>query len=395
VDVALAQHLGVFTPISGQCEYATTKVTLLPIPGRSGTMLHIEEHHHMRAGPTIATSSPCHVLPLLMVGGLLLSCDGKKSAPPGSAATVGDFCNSLCRAAVQLQTNCLGGTEAFWRQTYSSLFDCAEWTSRVSTGGFVYDAQKGAQCLDEISRYSCDDSGEVYTCTGAISGTVLSGETCKATMDGFFSSCTAGNHCELDASICGGTCKPYRQPGETCTSSCADGSSCQHNTDVCVRDVGEGQPCQGKTAGDCTDDLHCDGGSLSTEGVCRKKKTTGACSNAEECANRYRCVGSDGAKTCRKAKWVGEPCTPGLGECYPMFSWCGSDGKCTDAKAQEGQPCGVLNADYIACASGLVCSQNTCQKGLPAGSPCTSSSVCTGGTINFCDSKTKLCMSCE
>jgi hypothetical protein len=373
----------------------TPKAMLLPIPSRSGTMPCIEEHRRMPTGQTIAMSNPRHVMLLLVVGGLPLACDGKKSTPPGSAATVGDFCSSLSRAAVQLQVNCLGGTEAFWTQTYSTLFDCAEWTSRFSSGDFVYDPGKGAQCLDDISRYGCDDSGEVSACIRAISGTVPSGGSCKAALDGFFSACTVGNHCELDASICGGTCKPYRQPGDSCTSSCADGSSCQNNADICVLDVGEGQPCQGKTAGDCTNDLYCEGGSLSTEGVCRKKKTSGACASAEECANRYRCVGSDGAKTCRKAKWVGDPCTPGLGECYPMFSWCGSDGKCSDAKAQEGQPCGALNADYIACASGLLCSQNTCQKGLPAGSPCTSSSACTGGTISFCDPKTKLCTSCE
>jgi hypothetical protein len=137
------------------------------------------------------------------------------------------------------------------------------------------------------------------------------------------------------------------------------------------------------------------GGSLSTEGVCRKKRTSGACVTSEECASRYRCAGSEGAKTCRKAKWIGESCTPGQGECYMAFTWCGSDGKCTDAKAQEGQPCGFINAEYIACTRDLVCSDNTCRKGTPAGSPCTSGSACTGGTISFCDSKTNLCVSCE
>jgi hypothetical protein len=332
----------------------------------------------------------------VIVGGLLLSCDGGKTAPRGGAATVGDFCSSFSRAAVQLQVTCIGGTEAYWTQLYSSIFDCAEWTSRVSTGTYVYDPQKGAECLDEISRYGCEDSGDIHACSVAISGTVPSGGTCKADTGGFFSACTAGNHCELNATICGGTCTPYRQPGESCISTCAYGSSCQINADVCVPDVGEGQPCQGKTAGDCTDDLYCDGGSMSTEGVCRKKKTSGACVFSEECANRYRCVGSEGAKTCHKAKWIGDDCTPGLGECYVALTWCGSDGKCTDAKAQEGQPCGLTaNTEYVACASGLVCSKDTCQKGLPAGSPCTSGSPCTGGSLNYCDSKTKVCVSCE
>lgn len=332
---------------------------------------------------------------LVTVAGLISSCDGKKSTPHGGAATVGDFCSSMSRAAAQLQSTCIGGSEEFWTQTYSSIFDCAEWTSRVSTGSLVYDPQRGAQCLDEISRYGCEDSGEVSPCTGALSGTVPSGGTCKAATDGFFSACAPGNHCDLDASICGGTCKPYRQPGESCTSACAHGSHCQFNIDVCVLDVNEGQPCEGKTAGACTDDLYCDGGSMSIEGVCRKKKTSGTCVDASECANRYRCVGSTGAKTCRKAKWVGDSCTPGLGECYPAFSWCGSDGKCTDTKAQEGQPCGAVNGDYIACASDWACSQNTCQKGLPPGASCASGGLCTGGSISFCDPKTKLCVSCE
>jgi hypothetical protein len=99
-------------------------------------------------------------------------------------------------------------------------------------------------------------------------------------------------------------------------------------------------------------------------------------------------------------KAPGEPCTPGLRECFSLLTWCGSDGKCTDARAQEGQTCGRPNGEYIQCATGLRCvyegnsSAGTCQKQLPAGSPCTSGDEC-AGTRAYCDETTKLCVACE
>lgn len=168
-----------------------------------------------------------------------------------------------------------------------------------------------------------------------------------------------------------------------------------------MADVDKGQPCKGATAGDCATGLYCEGGTTTTAGVCRKRKTSGACAGELECANNYLCVGEAGAKTCRKAKLVGDACTPGLGECYRVFAWCGSEGKCTDARAQENQPCGASASEYIQCADGLTCVLASAGAGIcqqrgdkPAGSPCTSSADC-GGAISYCDTATKLCVGCD
>ncbi|HEX7596791.1 MAG TPA: hypothetical protein VF518_01180, partial [Polyangia bacterium] len=194
------------------------------------------------------------------------------------------------------------------------------------------------------------------------------------------------------------TCSYTTTAGSTI---CASHLSCQSGTHVCVADTGEGQPCQGPTAGDCKSGLYCEGGTASTAGICRKGKTAGACASSEgQCANGYSCIGTSGAQTCTKWKYPGDTCTPGLRECV-VFSWCGSDGKCTDAPVPEGQPCSPSPGEYAQCASGLTClygtgstTPATCQKLKAAGSTCSYDSEC-AGSGSYCDSKTKVCVACN
>jgi hypothetical protein len=348
-------------------------------------------------------------IPCLVGISLLFACDGKKATAPGSSATATDFCNSFLQAATSLQTRCFGGGEALWRDLYGRILDCGQFAQDVTAGRLSYDAQQGAQCIDQIGKVDCNQMDEPTACQGAVVGTIASGGSCATGLGmTMFSDCTPGNHCHLDITTCGGTCKPYAQAGASCAYSstngsleCADGSSCQSNTDICVADVTEGQPCEGPTAGRCADGLYCEGGSTTAAGVCRKEKTSGACIDETECASNYLCGGVEGSKVCRKAKLPGDSCTPGLGECYPLFSWCGSDGKCTDARAKESQPCGTNNGEYIQCEDGLTCvltstGSGTCQKrgDKPAGSPCTSSVEC-AGTVSYCDPTTSKCVSCS
>jgi hypothetical protein len=344
----------------------------------------------------------------LLASALLLACDGsKKPLPTGSSATPTDFCNSFMQAAEDWGTRCLGGTPAFWTNVYSQVLDCNRLAQTISSGDLSYDANSGAQCLSQIAGYNCDQTGEVPACTAALVGHVSSGGACSAQWLTVFSVCAPGNYCHFVSNTCGGTCRPYAQPGSSCAYSstdgsvdCARGSNCQLNTQVCVTDVAEGQPCEGPTAGGCADGLFCDGGDTSTAGTCRKRNTSGACKDSSECASNYVCTGDANANTCRKMKVPGDSCTPGLRECLSLFSWCNSDGKCTEGRARENETCGQVNDEYVQCDTDLHCAytgnaqSGTCQKGLPAGSPCSYGSEC-AGSYAYCDSTTKLCVSCS
>jgi len=180
--------------------------------------------------------------------------------------------------------------------------------------------------------------------------------------------------------------------------------SCQINTDLCVPDVADCQPCLGPSAGDCSQGLYCDGDNT-TAGTCRKGRTSGACTTiGSECALGYGCMGTTGAETCTKLKMPGDACTPGRHECYFLLGYCGSENKCITTRALENQPCNIYfdsQNELVQCDSGLTCigssasTMGACQKKKPAGAPCTPYSVVCAGTGAYCDPKTSLCVSCD
>jgi hypothetical protein len=292
---------------------------------------------------------------------------------------------------------------------YARVLPCDGVAKEVAEGRMAYDQTKGAACLDQIKVLACDSLiDEAVACADALVGRVPSGGACATDGLAIFPVCAPGNICHISSNGCGGVCKPTASPGSSCAYSsttgsvtCADGSECQSNTDLCVVDAAEGEPCQGPTAGYCRHNLECEGGTSSTAGTCRRKRTSGACTSSSDCASSYVCAGQEGAKTCRKAKLPGDSCTPGLGECYPLFSWCGSQGTCIETRAQENQPCGAQGGafnDYIQCDNGLTCATSgtgagTCRKKKPAGSSCASGSECAARA--YCDSTTHLCVSCS
>ena len=344
----------------------------------------------------------------LLIPFALLACDGSGSGKtpvlPGSTGNAAEFCNSFTQAAVSLLTRCYGGGEAFWADIYGQVTNCPEVARLVSAGTLVYSANQGKQCLDTVKTLSCDNTGPIAACNAAVTGTIPSGGACAAQALLVFNDCAPGNDCESNSNACGGTCRPYARVGEACGYAvgddyidCEDGSNCGWDTEVCIADATEGQPCGGTDGVSCASGLHCEGGDYSTPGVCRKQKTSGACVSGDECASTYACVPSGGPGTCRKEKLPGEACVPG--ECISLFSRCGTDGKCTDARSAENQPCGSTGGEYIQCASGLYCDHSdtttdmgTCQREIPAGSSCISGGVCTGS--GYCDVTTGLCVSC-
>jgi hypothetical protein len=340
-----------------------------------------------------------------------LACDGSGSGAggvptlPGASGNATEFCNSFTQAAVSLLSHCYGGGEALLANLYAQVFNCTEVARLVSTGTLVYDATQGKRCLETIRTLDCGDTaGPVPACNAALTGTIPTGGVCAARALLAFSDCAPGNECAWVANSCGGTCRPLAQVGAPCGYApggdeyidCEDGSTCDYQTEVCVAEPGEGQPCLGSSGVDCGSGLYCDG-DYATAGVCRKQQTSGSCASDQECASTYVCVGSGDAGTCQKVKLPGDACQPG--QCMPFFAWCGADGKCTDARATENQPCGSGSGDYIPCASGLYCDYSstsdtgTCKRETPAGSPCTSSSLCEG--TGYCDSTTQTCVSCR
>jgi hypothetical protein len=348
---------------------------------------------------------------LVAAASMLFACGHDSKPAPKGTATPTDFCHALVATVSELQTRCFGGGESFWTDLYSRLVPCDDLAKQIADGSIVYDQAKGARCLDQVKALACDSTidADANACADALVGQVPGGNACARSSLVVFDTCAPGHTCTAVANSCAGVCRPVAQPGSSCAYSsstgsvtCADGSSCQLNTDLCVEDVAEGQACQGPSAGDCGYGLVCEVGTGETAGTCRKRRTSGACASLSDCAASYVCSGPEGARTCRKAKLPGDSCTPGMGECYYFLTWCGSDGTCTDTGAQENEPCGAQGQDYrdnIPCASGLTCASNdagvgTCRKRKPAGSPCTFGSEC-AGTDAYCDSATKLCVSCE
>lgn len=342
---------------------------------------------------------------------MLLACSHDSKSAPKGTATPEDFCHGLVATVSELQTRCFGGGESFWSDLYARMVPCDGLAKQIADGKIAYDQVKGARCLDQVKGLACDStiSADADACADALVGQVASGNACTRLPVDLFNTCAPGNTCTSVANSCAGVCKPVGQPGSSCnysstvgTRQCTEGFSCQPNTDLCVEDVAEGEVCQGPSAGDCRNGLVCEGGTSKTAGTCRKKKTSGACTSNSDCATGHVCVGQEGAKTCRKAKLPGDSCTPGMGDCLPFLTWCGGDGTCTNTGVQENEPCGRQGEEYgdsIQCASGLTCATNgdgdgTCRKQKPAGSPCTYYDEC-AGTDAYCDSETKLCVSCE
>jgi hypothetical protein len=246
----------------------------------------------------------------------------------------------------------------------------------------------------------CIDIHLPESCTDGIAGRLPAGSQCSF-FELLFSDCAPGNYCESSGNACGGTCKPYVQPGGSCAYTlagefpgCASGLSCPHGSNLCTPYVGEGESCLDASTGECGDGLYCNGA------ACQKRNTSGACTFGGECAAGSVCTRSY-PRTCTTVKLPGDSCTQGQAECYGL-SYCGDDGKCTRTGAAENQFCGTnFQGEYIQCGTDLYCATDTngaqtCQKTKPAGSNCSNyySSDCAGNSA-YCDSATSLCVACN
>jgi MYXO-CTERM domain-containing protein len=150
-----------------------------------------------------------------------------------------------------------------------------------SRGRVRYDKDKMKDCIDAVSKLTCDDWSTGFTmssqpaiCDQAVVALVGMGGACRADLE-----CVSGN-CQGEdaANNVDGTCAAADSSGLSCT-----------------------------TSNDCSPDFYCD----STTNACVLKKVTGAaCSVDEEC--RTRCNSATAQCSCYAGCAVAGPVSPGL-----------------------------------------------------------------------------------
>ncbi len=271
----------------------------------------------------------------------------------------------------------------------------------LSSGRLAYDPQKASDCIAELRTDRCSGPQAALSgaCIEAWRGQVPEGGACRILdpefgVYGLTIECVSGTRCATEIALdWAGTCRPYAAEGENCYGiACGAGLSCSFG--VCVPIVGEGLPCQKSdqavwgALGNCDSGLFCDGEENSTDGVCRKSKTSGPCLDTSQCEWDFSCrpAGEGGGRTCQRKKVPGEECTRDHYECW---GHCGQDGKCA-LWASEGEDCGWFESaepdgevtqavedttEIISCGRGLFCdvldsSSGTCRQQLNENDAC-------------------------
>jgi hypothetical protein len=98
---------------------------------------------------------------------------------------------------------------------------------------------------------------------------------------------------------------------------------------------------------------------------------------------------------------VGQACTPGNGECYPLLSYCDA-GKCAAKLPKLGEACGTIDGETLACAEGYCdkqpdATQGVCVAKKQPGDTCTGTPTigeCAGDN-GQCDMTTLKCTACQ
>lgn len=330
--------------------------------------------------------------------------------------TVDEFCTAFNEALAGFQARCFGGTAAAWA-TQIGISSCPSFARASAEGRIGYDAARATECLAALVTQSCGYpyDAEVGPCALALPGRRPIGGACRILDPEIqFSECVPGAFCETNLvgntnSACGGTCVAYGKQGDRCGGQftqplCATGFSCGN---VCIADANDGEPCRPSSGGPrCGPQSYCEGGTDTTDGICRPTKRSGPCTVGKgECAVGHTCPGnmSGAASACVPRKAPGEACTPGNFECGYLCE----DGHCALA-ASAGHPCGIVDNQYVLCARGLYCAEpdamltGTCRPQPAQDGPCGSSipdfrSQCpaSSGHLGYCDASTSRCALCD
>jgi len=355
-------------------------------------------------------------------GGMGGGASGDALAPiDANPSTAEGFCFAYLELVAEYFSRCDFIPLDYARMLFVGDSPCARFQGNIAGGRLAFDGTHGATCLQAISTAlavcgdgtstSMPDAGD---CAQVVMPLVPVGGTCTSFyVVSIGEQCKDGSYCKEGPSYaCTGVCTPRNPVGGTCDLNmdvrCVQGATCDSTSKMCVTTPpvpGAGDACGATNQPGCARGLYCDttavdgGGSA---GVCHSRQTSGACTNDGQCAPPLRCVGTT-AMTCMAPGMEGEACIPNAHEC-DLVSHCGSDGRCTSARAAIGQPCGTVNNnnEITACADGAFCDvsllsgqSGTCSAAKHDGDDCTGPPLqeCSGDN-GHCDTTTQTCASC-
>ena len=331
-----------------------------------------------------------------------------------SAATAESFCLSYYGYAYQLVGICLGAN-ASMLQMFPAIV-CKPILQSVATGRIVYDPASGAACLSLLAAlgppkvaYCTPSDTPPGACAFALVPQVPLAGACSAINPDYgMTECAGGGYCDEGGVLysCSGTCKSLLDVGAACTlngQQCKSGTTCNATilaSGQCVSKVGAGQSCEGPGGPECLSPTRCVGGSATVAGVCQTPPTSGPCTYSYECARSTVCAGPSGNRQCSLPKQNGATCTPGNSECS-VSSHCTAAGICDDHLGVEGEPCGTILGEVVACQYGFICDativtgSGICHAQKAPGDACTGTIGECSGYHGHCDSLTSTCISCE
>jgi hypothetical protein len=344
---------------------------------------------------------------------------GGDALPPIDAnpSTAQGFCLAYLELVAEYFSRCDDIPLDYARRLFVGDSPCKRFQGNIAAGRLAFDGTHGASCLQALGTALavCGESTSMQDtggCEQVMTPLVPVGGACTSFYNvSIGEQCKDGAYCKKGASYaCTGVCTTRNPIGGACSLDtdvrCVTGATCDSTSKMCVASPpspGAGEACGAAGQPSCVRGLYCDrtgadaGAAL---GVCRAKKTSGACASDIECATPIRCVGKT-AMTCTATKKEGEACTPNAHEC-DVASHCGADGKCTSAPAAVGEPCATINNESIGCAAGAYCDvsllsnqSGTCRAEKQDGDACTGPPLqeC-GGDNGHCDTATHKCLSC-
>jgi hypothetical protein len=244
-------------------------------------------------------------------------------------------------------------------------------------------------CLAAFESRGCtfdDGHALVIPPCDALTPLVPVGGLCTGSASFALDECVGAAECEANPNGCGGKCVDHLAEGAACTITwsppyCASGTTC-FNGRCGKRSAGLNQPC----GVGCAEELYCD-----SSGLCRPKRSSGPCVDANDCLLPSNCLGPPGATRCIRPGQPGETCNPAARECA-IPGACSAAGVCSAARAAIGERCGLVNGqggDYLNCVEGATCSDvsNVCVANDP--NRC---GICP--ILSLCDSSTMTCKPC-
>lgn len=174
----------------------------------------------------------------------------------------------------------------------------------------------------------------------------------------FDSQCETGRcSADVDAGTCG-ECVTISALGQSCAGAhqgCSTSAICKDGICQSLRKT-EGETCafgpKGEDSDDCDVELYCaHGDEYLDPGTCTRRVAVGeSCEDGQRCVTGALCEGGEciipAAGTCNGARpWCG------------AASYCGDDLQCHPGTLTEGDPCDLVDGEFIKneCVAGLVC----------------------------------------